>query len=101
MKRLILLCVFVGSAKAAVVGSLEGPGGEKLLLTDEAVNCKYGQMDAYVIDAKNNSTAIGCWFVHEGEHIAIDWVEHGRRYWPAAVMTWGKKINGKLRSPGI
>jgi hypothetical protein len=95
-----LLAVSV-AAQAAVVGSIQGPSGERLLLTDESANCqKVNHFDSYVVDSKNRASATGCWTA-DGDHVSIDWVEHGRRYWPTSVIDWGRERNSKLRSPTL
>jgi hypothetical protein len=83
-----------------VVGSVTGET-ERLLLTDDRGGCPELHFAAYVVTIKTQSaTSTGCWF-GRGEHVVIDWVEHGRRYWPAALVTWGLEQNSKLRSPTI
>ena len=99
MRIAALLLVVMFNAQADVVGSMTGPAGEKLLLTDELANCQIPESYAsYVIDAKRNATATGCYTV-KGSDIVIDWVEHGRRYWPMSAIDWNRGRNEKIRSP--
>jgi hypothetical protein len=84
------------SAGAAVVGTLDGDGGYRLILTDEHNKCK-GSFDAYIMTAAKKIELAGCWF-GEDDHVTLDWPGDGRRYWPAVMIKWHR--NSAIQGPG-
>lgn len=90
------LCAVSMSAGAAVVGTLDGEKGYRLILTDEHNNCKQ-TFDAYIQTSARTIEVAECWF-GEDDHVTLDWPGNDRRYWPAVMIKWQR--DSAIQGPG-